>query len=335
MHKILLRPLVLLIAIASLVSDIRADERPADAKAQEKVNAIFRGLQDERDKLVCGICRVKGKKVAHSVGEGANPDVDGETSSLLAFDFAKGLFRYDNDEPAYRGRISADDFKTAAGDKEAFAKLMKSTKQDLVTLKLRYIKNADYVARWFSNSDKDTNSLHLFKPDEPELGRDLARSHHFFDIRACGLLDYAQFSSAGMPASKFVGDYCAVLQRLSVVSVTKTIGKTLVLQDKKWTRQLTIDTANGFCAVDYIVVSRDEPPTLSVSQVKWKRVSDVWVPKSLFIRHVEPDGSQIRYAFEYTWESVNKPLDASYFDYKSFTDIPDDVRVTDTRPDDD
>ncbi len=334
MHDILLRRLVLLIAIASLVSDIRADERPADTKAKEKVDAIFRGLQDERDKLVCGVCRVKGKKFAHSVGEGANPDVDGETSSLLAFDFAKGLFRYDNDEPAYRGRISADDFKKAAGDKEAFAELMKSTKQELVTLKLRYIKNDDYVARWFSTSDKDTNSLHLFKPDEAEPGGDLARSHHFFDIRACGLLDYSQFSSAGMPSSKFVGDYCARLQRLPIVSVTKVLGKQIFWQDKKWTRQLTIDTDNGFCAVDYIVVSRDET-TLSVSQVKWKSVSEVWVPKSLSIRHVEPDGSVITYNLEYTWESVNKPLDASYFDYKSFTDIPDDVRVTDSRPDDD
>jgi hypothetical protein len=60
---------------------------------------------------------------------------------------------------------------------------------------------------------------------------------------------------------------------------------------------------------------------------------DVWVPKSMFIRQMDPDGSMVRYKMEFTWEIVNKPVDASYFDHKSFPDIPEDVRVTDARPD--
>jgi len=87
--------------------------------------------------------------------------------------------------------------------------------------------------------------------------------------------------------------------------------------------------------VQYVVSSRETPGLVSCAITEWKRADDVWIPKSMTIRQFEPDGRFIKYTFDYEWEGVNKPVDASYFDHKSFfKDIPDDVRVTDTRDDD-
>ena len=150
------------------------------------------------------------------------------------------------------------------------------------------------------------------------------------------MLDYFQFSSGGLRAGTCVADYCKFLKGHEIVNVGNTgLGKEIVFRDRNWTRELTIDTANGFCPVAYTAVSQDKPPGVSNAITKWRRVSDVWVPKSLFIRQFYPDGGLMKYSLEYEWEGVNKPVDASYFDHKSFPDIPEDVRVTDTRPDDD
>src|SRR5262245_19730943 len=205
------------LAFFTLPRLICADDPPVVTKAK----GILRGLLDERDKLVRGVCRVKGKKFAHG---GTNPDVDGETTSLIAFDFSKGLYRYDNDEPAYRGFIGAGDFKKSG--KATFDEFLKTVPQNLVTMKLRYIKNENYVAVWFSNSGKDTNNIQLFTPDESHLDEHLSYCHHPFDIRACGMLDYAQFSSGGWPAGARVADYCEFIKRHKITDVGNTgLGK--------------------------------------------------------------------------------------------------------------
>ncbi len=312
----------------------RADDKDADqngAQAQQ-VEAVFRGLLHERESLITGVCRVRGKKFAHG---GTNPDVDGETRSLIAFDYAQGLFRYDNDDPAFRGRISSTDFKKVAKSKQDADELLKSTPQELVTLKLRYIRNADYIAQWFSTSDEERNAIHLFKPDAVTLWHDLARSHHLCDIRACGIMDFHEFTSEGFQGGKRVADYCTQLLSLPVDKVSKNAASTqVVLHDERWTRQLRIDN-DGFCPVDYVITARHPPPeTVMQAQAKWVKQSDVWVPKSLFTIWREPNGDRISYTFEYNWESVNTPVDPSYFDYHSFSDVPADfVYVIDKRPD--
>ena len=326
MLRLLIVGVSLLLGVAS--TSIRADDVPNTAASTAE--DILRRLLDEREKLLSGVCRVRGRKFAHG---GANPDVDAEVRSLIAFDFAKGLFRYDDDDPSYRGLIKSADFKMAGGDKAKFDELLKSARPKLVNTKLRYIQNTEYVALWYSNSDETRNDIHLYKPEKIGLGGDLSEIHHLHDVRACGLLDFVQFSSGAFQSGVRVAEYCNQLLKTPVIKVEKSgLGTQIAFQDERWSRDLTIDTSNGFCAVDYIVASRETPPLVSNAQTKWTRMGDVWVPKAMFIQLVEPDGNQVKYTLEYEWESVNSPVDPGYFDYKSFKDIPTDyVCLVDAR----
>ncbi|HET6325585.1 MAG TPA: hypothetical protein VFG04_12980 [Planctomycetaceae bacterium] len=324
----------LLLVVISLLPRAVADSSAAPQKDSTiEARQALRAMAEARGRFSSGVATIQGHKLTKRAFPGAKKvqaeTVDATLRGLYAFDDARHLLRYDNNEPFFTRSISAE---TLRGKDSA---AMRAAVEGIVPVpwdtKLRYVRNKDYSASWREDGANSRSSVNVQWPDSSRGGLVESR-HHLFDLRSCGVIDYRQFQSGAPAHGEKIEEVFNRLSQHTIQAVRKNDDiVTLSLVSEEATHRLAIDTKNGFTAVEYIVELRHDR-AVSKSRVTWKQAGNVWVPKTFSIEFDAPRaGRYSRYDFEFTWNHVNELVDRSYFDYKSFTDVWDDVVVVDGR----
>jgi hypothetical protein len=198
-----------------------------------------------------------------------------------------------------------------------------------------YLSTRDVTVSWRKPEGNSQSSVSLRPPRTEIGGGDLTTTHFLFDLRACGIMSQLDFAKG---EGKAVKDYGDALLKLSVISVTETDGLAVILLRSQYAdHRLTIDTAaQQFTPVEYHMSWKKGPGNSAdgsrTSRVKWMQVNGIMVPKSFTMEFDWPDEKEYAfYNFICLWKSVNQPIDKSYFEYKSFPDIPEGTDVVDSR----
>jgi hypothetical protein len=309
------------VALASRIASAQGSARVPDAAAVQAEVAI-RGMLSERENLVSGVFRFKGTKLARSAGK---PDIETTTHGLCAFDHSTGQFRYDDNEPTYVGGIDSRKLRDVHSQRE-LQELIESTPRTLFETKLRYIRNRECIFSWKMGESHVRNNI-CIKPVEGRysLMGAAAESHHIYDVRACGVMDYREFEGK-FDQGMGVAEFCTRLLSIPARSVNNTPnGTEFLLEDPNWKHELTIDIDHGFTAVKHVVTSSDEPPFVMTSTVQWAQRSRVWIPVAFETQLHFNDGTELaRCSLTHEWECINESVNPRYFDYKTFEDIPTD-----------
>jgi hypothetical protein len=328
-------PLAAPILILTLMSSLgRADSKavvPTDPTT--KARALIRSMADARKQFTSGVARFWGRRVemrtTHAGLEDQTQKIDGFLDGIYAFDAPRGLLRYDITEPDRIRAINANDLRGL--NREQFRAAINAIVPVLWDTKLRYVRNHDYCASWTEDGSNIFGNLDVRKPDG-RMGAFVARRHHVFDLRGCGLVDYRQFTSGALDKGEQVGDAAAELLRYDVKRVSQKENlTTLTLESSNQTHRLVIDANHGLTPVEYVVKSTRNHAT-STSEVTWRSVANVWVPTTFSIKFDFPEfGRFTCYEFAFDWTQVNTKVDPDYFDFKTFADVRDDVFVVDMR----
>jgi hypothetical protein len=324
-------PILLLMLMSSLG---RADSKVvAPPDPTTKARSLIRSMADARKQFTSGVARFRGRRVemrtTHAGLEDETQKIDGFVDGIYAFDAPRGLLRYDITEPDRIRAIDANDLRGL--NREKFRAAVNAIVPVLWDTKLRYVRNHDYSASWTEERSNIYSNLDVRKPDG-RMGGLVARQHHVFDLRGCGLVDNRQFMSGALERGEQVGDAAAELLRCDVKRVSQKQNlTTLILESSNQTHRLVIDANHGLTPVEYVVTSTLNRAT-SKSQVTWRSVANVWVPTTFSITFDFPDVGRFScYEFAFDWTQVNAKVDPDYFDFKTFTDVRDNVFVVDMR----
>lgn len=321
-------------ALASItfVTIAAADDAASPAELSSKAKTIIERMLAERQKINSAVVQVRGSQTVTYDGQ---PRVN-LIRGTYTFDHAQKQLRFDNVTRMPIRVIGPDDILP----EKLTVETLKQIKPKMADKMLRYVRNREYSAAFEKStmtSEVMITSVQLRAPDGVIEGR-AASDHHLIDLRACGVMNYYAFDRGDFESGRGVADYCRGLVNLPVQSVTDDDGLCrLVLGTPNAPTYLTVDTTRQFVPVEFRQTWRtgdaDSPLTSESARVEWQEIAGVQVPKGMTIERdmpVLPDRSA-RCKFEYTWEKVNEPVEASCFDYRSFTDIPEGVTVIELR----
>jgi hypothetical protein len=327
------------IAASILILTLMTSFAGADSKALAPTNptrearSLIHSMADARKQFTSGVARFWGLRVETRTTRAGLEDktqkIDGLLDGTYAFDAPRGLLRYDITEPDRIRAINSNDLRGL--NREQYRAAVDAIVPVLCDSKLRYVRNRDYSASWTEEGSNIYSNLDVRKPDGL-MGGSVKRQHHMFDLRGCGLVDYRQFTSGALENGEQVGDAAAQLLRYDVKRVSQKQNlTTLILESSGQTHRLVIDANHGLTPVEYVVTSAHNHAT-STSEATWKSVANVWVPTTFSIKFDLPEiGRFSCYEFAFDWTQVNAKVDPDYFDFKTFTDVRDNVFVVDMR----
>lgn len=241
---------------------------------------VFAGFQNGREKLRSGKVSVRQNVNATRPEQAKSRFV---TQYFVAFDFDKGLFRFDYEvigQPKFRGKIirTPEKASTLASDDGYLA-----------------IDKADRPAPFF------------FRP---------------FDVRNIGLLDFTNLTNeehtfegilqrfSGLAGSRGTVEDATINER----SVTRL--SFCVDQKQRVRASIDFDRTKDYVPVHFeiqsVAAGQATRPPSSVVQVEWKCVSQVWVPIVMtFDERLGLDSTTGELLF--SWEAVNCPIDQAVF----------------------
>jgi sulfatase modifying factor 1 len=300
---------------------------PDEATAKAKV--LIENMLKEREKITSGVVFVRGNQF---IG-GDNQLPEHPIRGMYAFDHEHGLLRFDNSKRMLVRSLSPDKLAAAGNNLKVATAL---TEPEVSNAILRYVRNAEYSASWEKMTRNTRDSMYLRRVDA-EMGGRIASMHHMIDVRACGVMTYFEFDSGDFERGKTVKDYCEALLEFPVAEVVeKDELIVIVFRLEHRELRLTIDTKRQFSPVDFVCKWLKSPGTTfdtsQTSHIRWTTIEGVSVPKSFSIEFDIPDAKKyVLCRFSYEWQSVNKPVDKEYFDYKRLPDIPDGSDVVEMR----
>ena len=279
---------------------------------------ILAGMKKERYKLLSGVCRFTGALVAQ-IDARPEENLNGPVEGLLAVD--AGKTRYDMTRAGWV--VDPKSVQLTKGTNKATATTMKGT--------LTTMYADDGTQATFYHSDNSSIRIAPSKDfPNPQIS-------NFADIRGITLysdsdqalgLTLEQVFDELVAFFRFQGRVAKCDESAYIVTWQRAVGKAPNIQHQKWS--LTVDVDSGFtpriyrfeCASDEKMKKQNPWTLVSENRTDWKRIHEVWVPLRHESSHLRnPYGYGRGYektTFEFQWESVNEPVDADLFTYKTF-----------------
>lgn len=309
---------ILLVAFCIAFVTAEGGRPPAHAEQRGSVDEqlakfVIAGLKSNKESLRSGVFTANGSLVR---GVPSVDDIAGEVQIYCAFDFDRGLFRFERKEPQ-RKTLEVD---------AAFVKRMEEnvlTPEEIAQWRTRsaaqgqhyvtakYIETPKSTVHWRSGSPR---MVSVHGTDKRALGIQNTKA---FDVRNLGLAMTMSQENL-IPYEKLIaayGRYTIVEARM--VSDTQRLISWVLGTTQSAKISLLIDVTQGFSPVRLELSERDDDgrwnePKLW-NDLSWIRVSGVWVPKtySFESRNGLPrvDSSKL----DFTWESVNEKLPDKMF----------------------
>jgi RNA polymerase sigma factor (sigma-70 family) len=273
----------------------------ADAERTKLAQFLWSKMAEHRNKLERGAFVATGRRVMDypAIREHA----DGAVVILGAFDYEKGLLRFDRSEPLSE-LVPRPAITSALADRWT-GKLILTPE---MTLDWSNRLGAAAIA-----GPRFYPALHNIAP---------------FDARSLGLLFWNRDSS--------VLDFVTVLKtwtdsRLEeVVKESEHIYRITVSSGKNNAiiRTLWLDDSRGFTPTRCEIASFSAPP-IYVTELSWVEIHGIWVPKKY--HNERYDGSlSDTYDLSFKWTSVNKPVPQSMFTVAGL-DLEEGTQVIETR----
>jgi hypothetical protein len=164
------------------------------------------------------------------------------------------------------------------------------------------------------------------------MGGTIASDFHLFDLRSAGVINYKQFTSDRVERGQHVSNFCEELLKCTVDGFSRE-GPVVKfsLGSEHATQVLSIDANNDFTPVEFTIRARHDP-SLTSSKVVWKSQSGVFVPTAFSMElHAPQLYENIRYDYQFVWSNVNEQVPADLFDFRTFSDVWDEVPAVDKR----
>lgn len=274
---------------------------------------VIAGLKSNRESLRSGVFTANGFLVQ---GVPSMDDITGEVQIYCAFDFDRGLFRFERKEPqrkivevdaAFLKRMEENALRP-----EEIAQLRtRSAAQGQHYVTAKYIETPKSTVHWRSGSPR---MVSVHGTDKRALGIQNTKA---FDVRNLGLAMSLNLENL-TPYEKLIAAYDKYsIVEARMVSDTQRLISWVFGPDQTLKITLLIDVTQGFSPVRLEFSERDNDgkwgqPNLW-NDLTWIRVSGVWVPKthSFENRNGLPrlDSSKL----DFTWESVNEKLPDKMF----------------------
>jgi hypothetical protein len=306
-----------LIVLSSPPAGLISAQEPLSQAERDEAELILRGVIAERDKIRSGFVRLGGTRLYRASGypELKDDSVDG----LFAFDLDRDWIRYDNTELQYVRHINSSN-----APNELDADSLKEIPVSTFRRRLCYVRNDEYSTWWSQSGPTSCSNIQLFQPDT-ELNSSLAKTHHFCDFRAAGVMDYRDFQ-------KFVSvqSICeSLLEKVPLSDFERNLDVVSLTFENEGVRiAVEIDTSDGFRPLSRVVTPRGGVPYRSENKAVWERRGGVDVPVRMTVQWEFPDQEAFtKYDLTLDWQSVNEPVDPKLFDYRSFPDIPTDLAI--------
>lgn len=274
---------------------------------------VIAGLKSNRELLRSGVFTANGSLVR---GVPTEDYIAGEMQIYCAFDFERGLFRFERKEPE-RKSVEVD---------AAFLKRMEEnalTSEEIAQLRTRsaaqgqhyvtakYIETPKSTVHWRSGSPR---MVTVHKIDQRALGIQNTKA---FDVRNLGLAMSLNLENL-TPYEKLIAAYDKYqIVEARMVSDTQRLISWVFGADRSLKITLLIDVTQGFSPVrlEFSEQANDEKwgqPNLW-NDLTWVRVSSVWVPKTYSFESRNGLPSVDSYKLDFTWESVNEKLPDKMF----------------------
>jgi hypothetical protein len=283
------------------------------------------GLGHERERLRNGVFRAHGVKTLKA--EPSAGTVTGDVYVFGAFDVSKGQWRFDRSEPEWGSPIATGSVPRS---------------QKVPSMTTRYCRNSEFSAHYNSKFRR----VELHTPETIGPGS-MPGTNRFFDVRCLGLYHWGRF----LRGDRFEEVQESFFERLPVECEDEGEGRYRLCWMREVSRQtLWIDERRGFAPVRLVIQHKfrdlgdtDWREPYYVSEVAWKRLSDVWVPEAFRVVNKEelsgpgaskgdstPKHRTTSYTLAFDWESVNGSVSDAYFRYDGF-ESPEGTYVTDFR----
>lgn len=291
----------------------------------EEAKALFDDVRESRSLLTSGKFRAKGK-ATFTKPERSNPIILPAKIEGM-FDHENNLLRMEFESKVLVNLINANDISSIAA-----IKINRNPKQ--ITPKTCagfLLKNQNYSTSWYgigieATPGSATTHMYLYPPNESKGVHWL----HYFDPAAVGLLDPRKFTSRHVrDLQQIVKEY---LDELPVVSLEK--GEkglvTIVCQNEKIRRSITIDTQKGYTISRMTLQELDSdgnprPLPLIETTGDWKKKDSIWLPSHFKAEMKVRKGWANRYEYDIEWIAINPVFNAqeveSLFTYRSFPEL--------------
>ncbi len=314
----------------------------ADGDPQKLAQFVLSGYKDGRDRLRSGVFRAEGRVVKQpKQGQG----IEGDVEIFAAFDYEKGLFRFDRTEPVILNipgikHLPPSD-PTSKRQAPTKSILDPSIKSQLYETKQigKWIRTPSQSIRWVPpwkfGDMRSASGVGILAPDETPI-----REASPFDVRTLGLL-YWHDLTVGRSFEAMLGflqarsyvDSVAESKGLYRIRSRQTNGPDgpMSITSTSW-----FDETKGFAPTRLelrdprVAGTAGRPDDLiTTSEVGYEQISGAWVPTSYRIEdHTTED--KLSYEFTLRWESVNQPVPPVYFTVEGL-EAPKGTFVTDTR----
>lgn len=266
-------------------SDVSLSSSTVDAEQLKGAELVLQGMCDSRERLVSGVCRIRGTNKSTKVANGDQETVTEESVDChCSFDFEKGLYRFDRNTPPIDGR-------TRGG------KFIRTPSHIYETLAVD-----DVRAIMRNRSDADPSSI--IAP---------------FDIRCVGL-----FNLVGPYWKTTIDEFCDMVSKGELVEFSEESDDIYRLmwkigQKDRETLTLWLDAAKGYSWIRMDSSYVGPKATVRIlTETSWDEIGGAWVPTAL---RLTDDQSKRHTEAEWTieWESVNEPVLAKRFEPDDFS----------------
>jgi hypothetical protein len=272
---------------------------------------VLAGHRDSRERLVSGAFRASGTR--KFVSPKTDIDTEVEVTLFCAFDFGKGMLRFERTEPPFNPKVKG------------------------VTVGGRFLRTPKCVAQCLGSS----NVVAISVPGTEPIGLISP-----FEIRGVGSLNLSElehgstFNDAFGTGTGFLSDNkLADITRES--EVIYRLGWDLA--DGHARRTIWFDSNAGYSPIrledsSYDDLKRRKHPE-SVVEVSWRNESGAWVPETFQVeqylgiaRGLDNVSNLTVYSFALVWETVNQEILPEVFDPEKLgDDIPKTMFVVDHR----
>lgn len=316
----------------------------AAADVAEEGKTLIHSMQAARQHLRSGVVRVRGVRDSFDP-ERSPPSYQLPYDADLAFDWPGGRLRYDAEIVE---RVASYDIEelAEAGDP---ADMLDDRETELLTAHMQSLLTPEnYACRtWETRSDGSMKSVSNVGLLDANAGASvpLVTRHYCFDVRSVGLFNFWEFGGQthvmGYQLPDVYFHLCDIeiaieeLLKWPVIAIERNGDLTTIRFRGDMT--ITLNESQGFTPVAYHDIRGTPHPDYIndtvASTVQWEQIDGVWVPTDFMIELLDAkqDGSVLRHTYTMEWSHVNQSVPKHYFDFKNFTDVPDQTPVYDLR----
>lgn len=270
---------IVILSSASLNSSALSE---SEVKAAENV---IHGVIDSRQRLVSGVCRIHGKNRksradSKSSDQGRTEDVE----CFCAFDFARGLYRFDRNV----------------------------ARRDGVEQGGKFIRTPSHAFELLGKVPELARSAVITRTRPGNSGNGIVAP---FDIRIIGL-----FNLVGAYWERSLDENLKSLSADNFIEFAAESDNVFRLTWKRGNDRLTryslwIDTEKGYSWIRWKSTYDANSALIDIlAETGWDEKNGVWVPISMHLKDQQTSIGTTEADWSIEWESVNEPVDSKYFD---------------------